>query len=613
MRLSHRFALTGTAAALVPLLVFGGFAVQALRSGMRETVGRGMAEVTVRTAAQMDEWLSRTASILVALGAELEGTGLTPWQQERALRNYLLAFPEFRSLTLFSPAGAPLVSTRLSPAGLSPPAGLEPPARGVAFSPVDIDDDALPIVHVVTAVRTETGEVNRLVASISLEEMWRVVDTLHAGAAGHALLVDPRGRLLAHGAPAERARIARGESLQRHPVLDGTLTAGAYEEYESESGTEYLAAAARLSTTGWILALEQPTREAYAQASALQRVLLAAIAIAGLTMVGLGAWLGRSLLDPIGSLVHATSAVAGGALDTRVSLSHDDEFRQLAHSFNRMAERLGELQAESLRQERQATFGRLAAGLVHDLAHPVQNLVNSSRLLLRQPDDTEYREVFRRTMERESATMRRVLDDLRQLSRPAPVERFPLDVARQLRDTVEGMRAGAEAAGVRLACEGAPSAPVMGDHFALGRVWRNLLQNGIEASGPGGVVRVAVTPGAIETTVTVIDSGPGIPPEQMARLFDEFATTKRQGLGLGLAISKRIVEQLGGTIAVASAPGAGAIFDVRLQNAEAPLGNGATGPAAARGEGGRNGTGADAHGIADDAGGGPGPEPSRAG
>lgn len=575
MRLSHRFALTGAAAALVPLLVFGGLAVQAVDAGMRDAVGRGMSEVTTRTAAQIDQWVSRTASLLVALGAELQGTDLSQWQQERAVRNYLLAFPEFRSITLYSAQGRPLVSTRLAIEGLPPPPDLPLPEHGVAFSAVAIDDDALPVVRIVTAVRSAAGEPDRLVASISLEEMWRVVDGLRIGTAGHALLVEPGGRLLAHGDPAEKARIARGELLHRHPLLDRQVPPGTVLEYASDTGTEFLAAAAAVPSTGWLLLLEQPTRDAFARAEALQKLLLVAIALAVLTMVAIGAWLGRSLLGPIGSLVQATRALAGGALDTRVTLSHDDEFRQLAQSFNRMAERLGDLQAETRRQERQAMFGRLAAGLVHDLAHPVQNLVNSSRLMLRHPDDVEYREVFRRTMERESTTMRRVLDDLRQLSKPAPMERFPLDVSRQVRDTLETMRASAEAAGVRLAFDGVAGTTAMGDAFALGRVWRNLVQNGIEASGVGGLVTASVGSEGASTVVRVRDSGSGVAPEQVPYLFDEFATTKRRGLGLGLAICKRIVEQLGGTIGVTNAADQGAVFEVRLPAADEPVAGGA--------------------------------------
>ncbi len=567
MRLSHRFALTGAAAALVPLLVFGGLAVQALHAGMRDAVGRGMSEVSIRTAAQIDQWLSRTGALLVALGAEMQGTGLSPWQQERALRNYLLAFPSLRSITLYGADGRPVVSTRLSLDDVPAPPDLPVPDHGVAFSPVTIDDDALPVVHVVTGVRAPDGSRERLVASISLEEMWRVVDGLRVGTAGHALLVEPDGRLLAHGDAAEKARIARGEPL-RHPLLGAALPPGTVREYATATGVELIAASAPVPSTGWLLLLEQPTRHAFAQEDALQRLLLVAIALAVAIMVAMGAWLGRSLLGPIGSLVQATEAVAGGALDTRVTLSRDDEFRRLAHSFNRMAERLGELQAETRRQERQAMFGRLAAGLVHDLAHPVQNLVNSSRLLLRTPDDVDYREVFRRTMERESATMRRVLDDLRQLSRPAPLERFPIDVARQVRDTLEAMRAGAETAGVRLAYEGAAAVTGMGDAFALGRVWRNLVQNAIEASPPGGVVTARVSREGRATVVRVQDDGPGVPADQMASLFDEFATTKRRGLGLGLAISKRIVEQLGGTIGVSNVPPHGAVFEVRLPAAD---------------------------------------------
>lgn len=569
MRLSRRFALTGAAAALVPLLIFGGLAVQALRAGMRDAVGRSMTEVTARTAAQMDQWLSRTGALLLALSAELEGTGLTQWQQERALRNYLLAFPELRSITLFTARGTPVVSTFLTTDGLAPPAGMAPVEDAVTFSPVTIDDDALPIVHVATRLRATDGGPQVLAASISLEEMWRVVDSLHAGTAGHALLVEPDGRLLAHGSPAEKARIARGERLRPHPLLESGTPPGTFVEYASEGGTGYIAAAARVPSTGWLLLVEQPTREALAQATSLQRLLIVAITIAVLTMVGVGAWLGRSLLDPIGSLVRATGAVAGGELGTRVVLSRDDEFRQLAQSFNQMAGRLGELQEATRRQEREAMFGKLAAGLAHDLAHPVQNMVNTSKLLLRQPGNEDVLDVFRRTMEREGGNMLRLIDDLLQLSAPRPLQRFPLDVARQVRDALEGMRAGADAACVRLVFEGPPSAMVMGDTFALGRVWRNLVKNGIEASGAGGIVTVAVAAAdaAGFVAVTVRDTGPGIPPAQMEHLFHEFATTKRRGLGLGLPVSRRIVEQLGGTIAAASPPGAGAVFEVRLPRA----------------------------------------------
>ena len=83
-----------------------------------------------------------------------------------------------------------------------------------------------------------------------------------------------------------------------------------------------------------------------------------------------------------------------------------DEFAELGEAFNTMADKLVELQENVKRQERQAMFGRIAAGLVHDLSHPIQNIGNSTRLLLRDDVDPESRDMFRRTIERELATLK---------------------------------------------------------------------------------------------------------------------------------------------------------------------------------------------------------------
>ena len=105
-----------------------------------------------------------------------------------------------------------------------------------------------------------------------------------------------------------------------------------------------------------------------------------------------------------------------------------------------MADRLVELQEDVRKKERQAMFGRIAVGLVHDLSHPIQNIGNSCKLIVKMFDDLEYRESFRRTVERELAQVKRVLDDLRNVARPLPLEQFPIDVNKALAELVESMQ-----------------------------------------------------------------------------------------------------------------------------------------------------------------------------
>ncbi len=105
---------------------------------------------------------------------------------------------------------------------------------------------------------------------------------------------------------------------------------------------------------------------------------------------------------------------------------------------------------------------------------------------------------------------------------------------------------------------------MQGDVFALGRVYRNLLINAIQATAPGGDVAIATEATAERVRMRVGDTGCGIPPDRLGAIFDDFVTTKRRGLGLGLAISKKIVEQLGGQISVASEVGKGTTFVARI-------------------------------------------------
>ena len=141
-----------------------------------------------------------------------------------------------------------------------------------------------------------------------------------------------------------------------------------------------------------------------------------------------GYYWGRSFIRPILALTKGTDAVASGRLDERVNIEGSSELQQLGESFNSMAGKLSELQDNVRRQERQAMFGRIAAGLVHDISHPFQNIGNNCRLIVKLFDDHEYRATFRRTVDREFNTIRRVLDDLRNLARPMPFERFAVDV-----------------------------------------------------------------------------------------------------------------------------------------------------------------------------------------
>ena len=568
-RISTRFALLMAAAAVVPLIAYGVVSMLSLRTGSQRTVIEGNEDVARRVGEQIEQYVRSSVRILQAVAADMRQTGLATWQQDRILKNFVLQFGEFAELTLLDENGEAIATSRLATATTSIPGSGSINVEGALISPFTVDDDLLPTAIVAVRLAERDGP-SWLIGRLNLEELWRTVDRIRVGSFGYALVVASDGQLLAHGNPDEKSKVAQRENLAAHPLVGAIAgnadasNAVAVERYESGRG-EILAVAAPIPVLGWTVIVEQPVTEAFAVSFAVQRQLFIAIAIALLAMLTLGYFWGRSFINPILALTRGTRALAEGRLQERVRVDSQDELGQLGAAFNNMADRLVELQEDVRKKERQAMFGRISIGLVHDLSHPIQNIGNSCKLIVKMWDDLEYRESFKRTVERELAQIKRVLDDLRNVARPIPLERFPIDVNKAIAELIESMQPAAESAGLEIETELVlGSLYIEGDLFALNRVYRNLIVNALQATPPRGRVVVRTTRENDFAVIEIADTGTGIPEERLETIFDDFVTTKRRGLGLGLAISKKIVEQLGGTIAVTSQIGVGSSFTLRF-------------------------------------------------
>lgn len=575
--ITSRFVLLIGTAAVAPLVIYGVVSVSSLRSGTQVSVREGNLRVAQQIAEQVHLYLENNVRVLRSIQAEFSATHLELWQKTRILRDHVLDFPEFREISAFDSRGGLIATSRLRPTTqLHSPGSDVTLVQGVDLTPFRIDDDLLPTTTLAIRFSGETQESGWIVGELSLEELWRMVDRIRVGQSGFALIIGEDGRLIAHGNPDEKRRIASEDHTTSDPALRFAARAREdpnspnFAEYRGVAAASMLGVVARLEWPKWTVMVEQPVAEAYAATHRLERQLLVAIGLALLGTVVLGYLWGRSFIQRIIALTRGTRSIAEGKLDTRIALKGQDEIRELGDAFNTMADRLVELQEDIRKQERQAMFGRIAAGLVHDLSHPFQIIGNNCRLILRMWDDPEYRETFKRIVDHELLIVKRVFGDLQNIANPIPLERFPLDVNRTVSEAVETMQPHAETAGLSLRTELAPEpAFIEGDLFALGRVYRNLILNAIQATAPGGLVVAATETLGDRVQVRIYDTGCGIPPDRLHAIFEDFVTTKRRGLGLGLAISKKIVEQLGGTISVASEVGKGTTFVLEFPRTEA--------------------------------------------
>ena len=588
LKITGRFVLAIATAAVAPLLIFGVVSIYSLRTANETSVTDGNLNVAKQVAQRIEQYMNTNVKVLRAVAAELRGTELRAWQQDRILKDYVLDFPEYRELTLFALDGAAIATSRIGAPTLSVPS-TDDGGSTPTIAPITIDDDLLPTTTVTIPLDQLGRRVGWLIGEVRLEELWRTVDDIRVGTQGFALLVAEDGRLIAHGNPDEKPRVAVGENLSGHQLVSAMGARGPsrprsitysgeidtytdrvpHLEYPAADGRMLLGVAAPIDSLGWTVIVEQPTSEAFALAAQLQLELVVIITLALFATVTLGYYWGHSFIRPIYSLMRGTESIAAGQLDNRVEIGGHDEFHQLGEAFNGMADKLGELKEDVRKQERQAMFGRIAAGLVHDISHPIQNIANSCKLILKLRDDPDYRSTSQRTVDREFSSIKRVLEDLRNLARPMPLERFPVDINRAIHETVDSMDALATTAGLTLDSR-LTSDPlyVEGDLFALGRVYRNLIVNAIEATSPGGWITVTTEDRGDHARITISDTGTGIPPDRLDAIFEDFKTTKRRGLGLGLAISRKIVEQLGGTISATSEVGKGTTFTIELQRTE---------------------------------------------
>ena len=231
------------------------------------------------------------------------------------------------------------------------------------------------------------------------------------------------------------------------------------------------------------------------------------------------------------------------------------------------------------RAERLAAVGQLAAGVAHEIRNPLTAIRSTMQYLLRGLDPEEPRHELVHELLREVDRINSTVGGLLSLSRSGELRKSDIDLREPLGQAVQLLQARAAEQGVEIQCNlGVGELRALGDADQLKQVFLNLLINSLQSMLSGGRIVVGAAPwprsepaGTRWAQVRIEDTGAGVPPEQMRRVFDPFYTTKRDGTGLGLAICHGIVEQHQGEIQLESEVGVGTVVSVRLPLLEARI------------------------------------------
>src|SRR5262245_20875494 len=324
----------------------------------------------------------------------------------------------------------------------------------------------------------------------------------------------------------------------------------------------------RTFTVLFLLPLEDVDRALGQLLTALGTAGPAALLLGG----GLGYLLARKALAPVEALHHATEQITADRLDRRLPVANpDDELGRLTRTINAMIGRLERSFAE---------VRRFTADASHELRTPLAALRTEAEVALGKALTVEqYQDLLGSILE-ECGRLTRLTDQLLTLAREdaggARPEAAPVDLAGLVAGVVETMRPLAEARGIPFRHSGDGPLRIRGDETRLRQVFYNVLDNAIKYTPEGGTVEVGVGRQGPAAVVTVRDTGIGIPPEHLARVFDRFyrvdkARSREQGgTGLGLSIAQKVVADHGGRIELASGPGPGTTCTVTLPAHQEP-------------------------------------------
>jgi two-component system, NtrC family, sensor kinase len=447
-----------------------------------------------------------------------------------------------------------------------------------------------------------------VVADIDLSSVRQVIDRARIGSTGYAYAVDSGGYLVTHP---DLNLVLRHTTFSSLPQVRAALAgasgsgSGRVTTGHDENGTRVLSAYRTVEPLGWRVFVEEPTSEAYAPLkAAIWRTALLLVAFL-LLAVGTSVLLARRLVRPIESIQAGAARIGGGAFDQRIEVRSNDELGALAEEFNLMAARLQESYsslehkveertrelATALREldeksrELEAASrhkSEFLANMSHELRTPLNAIIGFSQVLRERlfgevnEKQAEYLDDILSSANHLLSLINDILDLSKVEAGQVELDVAPFSLEEALESGVVMVRERATNEHVRLVVSPAPDLDVVaGDERRVRQVIFNLLSNAVKFTPAGGEVDVCALRVDGEARISVSDTGPGIAPEDQQRIFEEFQQTdtgieQREGTGLGLALSKRLVELHGGRIWVESEVGKGStfVFTLPLRSAE---------------------------------------------
>ena len=585
---------------LVPVLAAAIWSGMATFRERTAELGDQTRVVAFTTAAYINRDLTNLDALVRALEGNPDIQAMNPSLSGELLRRVTLALPTVESINLVRPSGDVVARATDSPAGdLKEDSGewaeevFKTGQRSI--SSLRATPSGIHYVVLGYPIRDAAERViGALGFSVNLQAIQDSVAALPVPDGSVVMVADRDGRILASRDEPGRyvgqllPSELRPSSDARDPV-----------ERTSIDGTRRMYGEARVDDGPWLVSVGMPISLALDRATSLwaRNFAILAFGLAGWLLAAFG--LSRRLATSLTHLETAAQRIAAGdftpvklkPMPTREFAELQDAFDSMLRRFNmtrteidgqvgaerRIREELQLLQRQVIRQERLAAVGQLVSGVAHEINNPLQAILGFAELLQMQSDVPDAVKADLRLIQKESARACNIIRNLAMFARQQPGEAAPVRLTDVITSVAELRQRRLESEDIELRVEDRSAQHVSAVLTELQQVLLNFVVNAEQSilmSGrlPGRItIRSRDDRGRV--VLEVEDTGPGLSPDNEAKLFQPFFTTKPvgQGTGLGLSISYGIIDSLGGRIGYRTAPAGGAIFyfDLPAASAEA--------------------------------------------
>jgi two-component system NtrC family sensor kinase len=579
IKLFHKFALIMVLLVVVPLLIQGIKMININREALEVSVLETHSKLAQAIAEDINDYVSGL-NLDLAFVLAFEKFPKMSWQEKmKVLLSVLSRHEDFILISVLNGKGDEVIKVN-NPSFAEESSRLINRREDKAF--VEAKKTGVPQVGNVyyegnlariNVVYPLEADYEYVFVTATLSELWRKIGGIRIGKTGFAFLIDREGRTIFHP-ELERAKNfeeATGLPIVRQALAQFGNPSGVNisgEQFRNENGSDFVGAYAWAESLNWGVIMQQAKREAYSSIASMKANAILWILLSILGSVSIAFYLAKSLSRPILELMAGAERLGEGDFSYEVKVNTRDEISTLANTFNFMVKKLKEFQEQLVLREKLAAVGQMASVVGHEIRNPLGVINNAIYYIKTKLEMSLGREVDPKIqkhigiIEKEIVASNRIINDLLGFSRTRPPMVQPLELNKIVEDALSAVSIPETVkVEIDLSLE-LPPAVVNPDEIR--QVFINLINNAWQAMPEGGTLKIRTYVEEELVQVEITDTGCGISPENMKKLFTPFFSTKTKGTGLGLAAVQRIVERHKGKIKVRSRVGQGTTFIVSL-------------------------------------------------